>query len=113
MELKIRDFIIDSGISPHLMGYIFTYRAIEMIIEDYFRIFNLKKEVYDPLAREYHTTTSRVERDIRNAIEVAFTKNASETNYRYFKHISSDKGKPTNKEYLAIAVNVLLNGKIR
>lgn len=95
------------------MGYVFTYRAIEMIIEDYFRIFNLKKEVYDPIAREYHTTISRIERDIRNAIEVAFTKNTTENSYRYFKYISSNKGKPTNKEYLAVAVNVLLNGKIR
>lgn len=113
MELKIRDFILESGIQPHLMGYVYTYRAIEMIIEDYFKIFNLKKDVYDPLAREYHTTTTRVERDIRNAIEVAFTKNVTEESYRYFKYISSNKGKPTNKEYLAVAVNVLLNGKIR
>lgn len=104
----IKEIIMETGIPPHLKGYEFILRAIELLVEDRSRLFNLQKLVYDPIARENHTTSTRVERDIRNAIEVAFTRNIQEKGYRYFRYIGLNKGKPINREYLAIIANEII-----
>jgi two-component system response regulator (stage 0 sporulation protein A) len=70
--------------------------------------------LYPTVAKKYQTTTSRVERAIRHAIEVAWDRGDVETLNSYFGYtIQNNRGKPTNSEFIAmIADNLRLKHKL-
>ena len=85
-----------------------------MTIEDNEIINSVTKILYPSVAKKYATTTSRVERAIRHAIEVAWDRGDIDTLNSYFGYtIQNNRGKPTNSEFIAmIADNLRLKYKL-
>ena len=113
MEAQVTKIIHQIGIPAHIKGYQYLRTAILMTIEDTDIINSVTKILYPTVAKKYATTTSRVERAIRHAIEVAWDRGDVDTLNSYFGYtIQNSRGKPTNSEFIAmIADNLRLKYK--
>ena len=112
-ERTIKEMLRKLGIPVHIKGYQYTADAIKICIEDKESISSVTKTIYPTVAGMNKTTSSRVERAIRHAIEVAWSKGDLEYQDILFKYtVSRDKGKPTNSEFIAmIADYIVMNSK--
>jgi len=109
IEVAITNLIHEIGVPAHIKGYQYIRRAIILCVEDMDLISAVTKELYPTIAKEFATTSSRVERAIRHAIEVAWSRGDLDTINSLFGYtVSMGKGKPTNSEFIA-----LLSDKIR
>ena len=115
LETAVTDIIHEIGVPAHIKGYQYLRTAILMTIADSDIINSVTKVLYPSVAKKYQTTTSRVERAIRHAIEVAWDRGDIDTLNSYFGYtIQTSRGKPTNSEFIAmIADNLRLRYKIR
>lgn len=113
MEAQVTKIIHQIGVPAHIKGYQYLRTAILMTIEDNDIINSVTKVLYPTVAKKYQTTTSRVERAIRHAIEVAWDRGDIDTLNSYFGYtIQNSRGKPTNSEFIAmIADNLRLKYK--
>ncbi len=113
MEAQVTKIIHQIGIPAHIKGYQYLRAAILMTIDDNDIINSVTKVLYPSVAKKYQTTTSRVERAIRHAIEVAWDRGDVDTLNSYFGYtIQNSRGKPTNSEFIAmIADNLRLKFK--
>lgn len=113
MEAQVTKIIHQIGVPAHIKGYQYLRTAILMTIEDSDIINSVTKVLYPTVAKKYQTTTSRVERAIRHAIEVAWDRGDIDTLNSYFGYtIQNSRGKPTNSEFIAmIADNLRLKYK--
>lgn len=113
MESQVTKIIHQIGVPAHIKGYQYLRTAILMTIEDSDVINSVTKVLYPTVAKKYQTTTSRVERAIRHAIEVAWDRGDIDTLNSYFGYtIQNSRGKPTNSEFIAmIADNLRLKYK--
>lgn len=113
MEAQVTKIIHQIGVPAHIKGYQYLRTAILMTIEDNDIINSVTKVLYPTVAKKYQTTTSRVERAIRHAIEVAWDRGDIDTLNAYFGYtIQNSRGKPTNSEFIAmIADNLRLKYK--
>lgn len=113
MEAQVTKIIHQIGIPAHIKGYQYLRTAILMAIDDTDIINSVTKILYPSVAKKYQTTTSRVERAIRHAIEVAWDRGDVDTLNSYFGYtIQNSRGKPTNSEFIAmIADNLRLKYK--
>ncbi len=113
MEAQVTKIIHQIGVPAHIKGYQYLRTAILMTIEDNDIINSVTKILYPSVAKKYQTTTSRVERAIRHAIEVAWDRGDVDTLNSYFGYtIQNTRGKPTNSEFIAmIADNLRLKYK--
>ena len=114
MEAQVTKIIHQIGVPAHIKGYQYLRSAILMTIEDNEIINSVTKILYPSVAKKYATTTSRVERAIRHAIEVAWDRGDIDTLNSYFGYtIQNNRGKPTNSEFIAmIADNLRLKYKL-
>lgn len=114
METQVTKIIHQIGVPAHIKGYQYLRSAILMTIEDNEIINSVTKILYPSVAKKYATTTSRVERAIRHAIEVAWDRGDVDTLNAYFGYtIQNNRGKPTNSEFIAmIADNLRLKYKM-
>ena len=114
METQVTKVIHQIGVPAHIKGYQYLRTAILMTISDNDIINSVTKMLYPSVAKKYSTTTSRVERAIRHAIEVAWDRGDVDTLNSYFGYtIQNNRGKPTNSEFIAmIADNMRLKYKI-
>lgn len=115
METQVTRIIHQIGVPAHIKGYQYLRTAILMTISDNDLINSVTKVLYPSVAKKYQTTTSRVERAIRHAIEVAWDRGDVDTLNSYFGYtIQNSRGKPTNSEFIAmIADNMRLKYKIK
>ena len=113
IESQVTKIIHQIGVPAHIKGYQYLRSAILMTIEDNDIINSVTKVLYPTVAKKYKTTTSRVERAIRHAIEVAWDRGDVDTLNSYFGYtIQNTRGKPTNSEFIAmIADNLRLKYK--
>ena len=113
VEAQVTKIIHQIGVPAHIKGYQYLRCAILMTIEDNDVINSVTKILYPTVAKKYKTTTSRVERAIRHAIEVAWDRGDVDTLNSYFGYtIQNSRGKPTNSEFIAmIADNLRLKYK--
>ena len=113
MEAQVTKIIHQIGVPAHIKGYQYLRCAILMAIDDEEVINSVTKVLYPSVAKKYQTTTSRVERAIRHAIEVAWDRGDVDTLNSYFGYtIQNSRGKPTNSEFIAmIADNLRLKYK--
>ena len=113
MEAQVTKIIHQIGIPAHIKGYQYLRSAILMTINDTDIINSVTKVLYPAVAKKFQTTTSRVERAIRHAIEVAWDRGDVDTLNSYFGYtIQNARGKPTNSEFIAmIADNLRLKFK--
>ena len=114
IETQVTKIIHQIGIPAHIKGYQYLRTAIMMTINDNEIINSVTKVLYPSVAKRYQTTTSRVERAIRHAIEVAWDRGDVDTLNSYFGYtIQNNRGKPTNSEFIAmIADNLRLKYKL-
>ena len=113
VESQVTKIIHQIGVPAHIKGYQYLRSAILMTIEDNDIINSVTKVLYPTVAKKFKTTTSRVERAIRHAIEVAWDRGDVDTLNSYFGYtIQNSRGKPTNSEFIAmIADNLRLKYK--
>lgn len=113
LEKVVTDLIHEIGVPAHIKGYQYLREAIMMSVKDMEMLNSITKILYPTIAKKYQTTPSRVERAIRHAIEVAWSRGRLETLQEIFGHtIDIDKGKPTNSEFIAmIADKIRMNQK--
>ena len=108
VETLITNIIHEVGIPAHIKGYQYIREAIALAVKDMEVINSITKLLYPTLARKFKTTPSRVERAIRHAIEVAWTRGKMDVNNSMFGNtISASKGKPTNSEFIAMIADKL------
>ena len=109
LEVVVTEFIHEVGVPAHIKGYQYLRDAIIMTVNDSQMLGAITKILYPEIAKKHKTTSSRVERAIRHAIEVAWSRGRVETIEEMFGYtINCGKGKPTNSEFIA-----LISDKIR
>lgn len=110
LRQDVTDMIHEIGVPAHIKGYQYLREAIMMSVEDVEMLNSITKILYPTIAKRFDTTSSRVERAIRHAIEVAWSRGRMETLDSLFGYtINTGKGKPTNSEFIAlIADNIRL-----
>jgi len=113
IEAQVTKIIHQIGVPAHIKGYQYLRYAIMLTVEDADIINAVTKVLYPTVAQKYGTTTSRVERAIRHAIEVAWDRGDIDVLNSYFGYtIQNSRGKPTNSEFIAmIADNLRLKYK--
>ena len=108
LEALVTNVIHEVGVPAHIKGYQYLREAIMMVVNNIDIINQITKQLYPDIARKFKTTPSRVERAIRHAIEVAWTRGQTETVDSIFGYtISAAKGKPTNSEFIAMIADKL------
>lgn len=108
MEIVVTDIIHQLGVPAHIKGYHYLRTAILYSIEDKNLLDSVTKLLYPTVAEIYETTSSRVERAIRHAIEIAWDRGNVDTLNSFFGYtVDTGKGKPTNSEFIALITDKL------
>lgn len=103
LETDVTNMIHEIGVPAHIKGYQYLRDAIMMSVEDMNMLNSITKILYPTIAKNHQTTPSRVERAIRHAIEVAWSRGKMDTIDELFGYtVSVGKGKPTNSEFIAL-----------
>ena len=103
IEAMVTEVIHEIGVPAHIKGYQYIREAIIQTVLDAELINAVTKALYPMVAKKFNTTSSRVERAIRHAIEVAWDRGDIEVLQKYFGYtVSGNKGKPTNSEFIAL-----------
>lgn len=107
-EVIITEILSNLGMPRNLMGFYYIRRAILISLECSDLKVKITKTIYTKIAEEFQTTSSRVERAIRHAIEVAWTRGDYEyINKIFVNTLSSERGKPTNSEFITLITDKL------
>ncbi|MBP2653020.1 MAG: sporulation transcriptional activator Spo0A [Firmicutes bacterium] len=108
LDVEVTTIIREIGIPAHIKGYQYLRDAIMMIINEIELLGAVTKVLYPMIAEKYSTTPSRVERAIRHAIEVAWSRGNMDMINRLFGYtVKVEKGKPTNSEFMAMIADKL------
>ena len=108
LENRVTNMLHEIGIPAHIKGYHYLRDAIMMAVEDMDVLNAITKILYPTVAKKYQTTSSRVERAIRHAIEVAWSRGKLDTLDELFGYtVSTGKGKPTNSEFIALIADTI------
>ena len=108
MEIVVTDVIHQLGVPAHIKGYHYLREAILSSIEDPELLESVTKLLYPTVAKRFDTTSSRVERAIRHAIEIAWDRGNLDTLNAFFGYtVNTCKGKPTNSEFIALITDKL------
>ena len=107
LEALVTNVIHEVGVPAHIKGYQYLREAIMMVVNDIEVINQITKSLYPKIASKYNTTPSRVERAIRHAIEVAWSRGQTDVVENIFGYTVSAEGKPTNSEFIAMIADKL------
>ena len=108
LELRITNILHEIGVPAHIKGYQYLREAISLAARDMDVVNAITKVLYPNIAKQFKTTSSRVERAIRHAIEVAWDRGDVEVLNAYFGYtVSTLKGKPTNSEFISMIADRL------
>ncbi|CAG9613959.1 Stage 0 sporulation protein A [Bacillus rhizoplanae] len=108
LDASITSIIHEIGVPAHIKGYMYLREAISMVYNDIELLGSITKVLYPDIAKKYNTTASRVERAIRHAIEVAWSRGNIESISSLFGYtVSMSKAKPTNSEFIAMVAGKL------
>ncbi len=109
LTVVITEILHQIGVPAHIKGYQYVREAIRLTVENPEMLNSVTKILYPTVAKNFKSTSSRVERAIRHAIEVAWDRGDVEVLNSYFGYtIQSQRGKPTNSEFVA-----MISDKIR
>ena len=108
LETRVTNMLHEIGIPAHIKGYHYLRDAIMMAVDDMDVLNAITKILYPTVAKKNQTTSSRVERAIRHAIEVAWSRGKLDTLEALFGYtVSNGKGKPTNSEFIALVADTI------
>ena len=103
LEAQVTSIILELGVPAHIKGYQYLRDSILLAVKDPEVINGITKILYPTVAKKNGTTSSRVERAIRHAIEVAWDRGDVEILNSYFGYtVHNLRGKPTNSEFIAM-----------
>lgn len=103
LEADVTGIIHEIGVPAHIKGYQYLRDAIILSVNDMEMLNSITKILYPTIAKKHQTTPSRVERAIRHAIEVAWSRGKMDTIDALFGYtVNTGKGKPTNSEFIAL-----------
>jgi len=109
LDERLANIFIESGIPPHIKGYQFLRQAVKLAIHTPSMINNITKQLYPSVASRYNTTPSKVERAIRHAIDVAWSRGKIDNiNAIYGIKVFSKGERPTNGELIALISDKLI-----
>ena len=113
MERSVSKMMLELGIPAHLRGDYYLREAVMLSVEDMELVGSVTKLLYPVIARSYKTTSQRVERAIRNAIEVSWERgNPAVFDDLFGFSRATQSPRPTNSEYIArIADKVRIDGE--
>ena len=107
-ETQVTQIIHQTGEPAHIKGYQFLREAIKLVADNPDVINRITKELYPTIARKFDTTPSKVERAIRHAIEVAWTRGKIDNINQIFGfNVYTRNDKPTNGEFIALVADKL------
>jgi len=99
-------YLITLGIPAHFSGYAYLKTGIKYTVDNYGMNLGVTTHIYPEIARVHQSTPKRVERAIRNAIDTAWIKGDIEVQHKMFGYtVNDNKGKPTNKEFIAMVTD--------
>ena len=108
LDANITSIIHEIGVPAHIKGYQYLREAITMVYNNIEILGAITKTLYPEIAQKFKTTPSRVERAIRHAIEVAWTRGNIDSISRLFGYtVNVSKSKPTNSEFIAMVADKL------
>lgn len=108
LECAVTEIIHQVGIPAHIKGYHYLRSAIMLSVNNDEMINSITKLLYPTVAKQYQTTSSRVERAIRHAIEIAWDRGDIEVLGKIFSYtVHTSRGKPTNSEFIALIADHL------
>lgn len=108
LDANITSVIHEIGVPAHIKGYLYLREAITMVYNEVDLLGSITKTLYPRIAEKYNTTASRVERAIRHAIEVAWSRGNIDSIKALFGYtINVTKAKPTNSEFIAMVADKL------
>lgn len=108
LDANITNVIHEMGVPAHIKGYLYLREAISMVYNEVDLLGAITKSLYPRIAKKYKTTPSRVERAIRHAIEVAWSRGNMDSIRKLFGYtINVSKAKPTNSEFIAMVADKL------
>lgn len=108
LDDKLSNLFLTMGIPAHIKGYQFLREAIKLVIETPTMIGGITKELYPAIARRFGTSASKVERAIRHAIEVAWSRGRVDSlNKAFGCCVALPEDKPTNGEFIALIADKL------
>lgn len=108
IDKKIMDIFLSVGISAHLQGYHYLKECVKIVINDPQSINSITKKIYPAVAEKFETTSCRVERGIRHALDVSYSKGKIvHLNKLFGIEVLSDNEKPTNSEFVALLADKL------
>ena len=109
LEERIANLFLTVGIPAHIKGYQYLREAVRMVMDNPELMGRITKELYPGIAKRFQTSASKVERAIRHAIEVAWTRGKIENINQIFGYnIYSKNDKPTNGEFIALVADKLI-----
>jgi two-component system response regulator (stage 0 sporulation protein A) len=109
LDEKISEIFISIGIPPHIKGYAYLREAIKLTVESPYVINGVTKELYPKVAERFRSTSSKVERAIRHAIEVAWNRGRVDAiNAIFGTRVYLGTEKPTNSEFIALVADKLI-----
>ena len=108
LEAQVTFIMKDLGIPAHIKGYYYLRYAIVYLAVKEIRTISITKELYPAVAKEFNTDSSRAERAMRHAIEIAWERGNPEALENYFGYtVDPQKGKPTNGEFVYMIADYL------
>lgn len=108
LDEEITDILHEVGVPAHIKGYLYLREAITMVFKNIDLLGSITKILYPEIAHRHCTTSSRVERAIRHAIEIAWVRGNVDAISDIFSYtISYNKSKPTNSEFIAMIADRL------
>lgn len=108
LDERIANIFLSMGIPAHIKGYHFLREAIKLVVNDREMINAITKDLYPTVALNFNTTSSKVERAIRHAIDVAWTRGQMENiNMLFGSKLYVKHEKPTNGEFIALIADRL------
>lgn len=114
LEVRVTEMLHEIGVPAHIKGYQYLRSSILMAVNDMDILNSITKQLYPSIAKEYATTSSRVERAIRHAIEVAWSRGKADTINELFGYSIGNRLKPTNSEFIAlIADKIRLEARMK
>ena len=108
VDEQVTNLFLTLGIPAHIKGYQYLREAVRLVTEDHEIINRITKELYPSIARRFDTSASKVERAMRHAIEVAWSRGRLDAvNRMYGSKVFSPEDKPTNGEFIALVADKL------
>lgn len=102
IERQVGQLLSALGVPPHFKGYVYLRDAITSVVLEPELLGAVTTALYPQVAKQRNTTSTKVERAIRHAIESTWIKGNLQFIDELFAHtVDADKGKPTNSSFIA------------